>query len=472
MKKFVFTLGLLPCLFAMQSCITQQFATVVERDKDRPCDVRIVMQVGIDGTDADVVAVRDQLEDCYSIRCRIPCDKDSTQGCNLISNVIVKKWSALTAEERKSFHHITMKDSDGVPSNAHIGKPNAEPSWGEWRRKEDPRTYCHELLHICGLADQYCSRKYNAVTGTSGPDVSCTPPPDPTGPGGSSCCTATASFTRCGQPCDKHKDDLMATLDAQISCGNILEIVKGAGLNSCPEECCKKPQTTGTDPGTTKPRIPIWTGEIDSTKPVDQWYKHALKMGGTFDFGYAGLYTEQRDVNPVDKETWHGPYVGLAFDVEYDPCEHWTLDGRLRLFEFEQPVFKQSFMGTSTRVGYQFFTLGLDVMAEYEFYKNLQVTFGPGITFNYLTQFGSSFNGYKMEWNKFNSTVVKPNVVNGGFNVGFKYNIPVGDKLHVEPFINTYLPFNSRLKYTPSPKDYWVMPFNLAVGASFMVGVR
>ncbi|PSL45678.1 hypothetical protein CLV51_104385 [Chitinophaga niastensis] len=235
MKYFIFLALIFAGFLLIQGCAVQNHATTVERDKENGCTIHVILQIGIEGTDADVIAVRDQLEECYSKKCVIPCENDNSVGCPVLSHVNVKKWSALSDDEKKSFHHITMVNNDGQPSNAHIGTPNGGPKTGTWRRDEPPRTYCHEVLHLAGLKDQYCSRVYDTVTHTSVVEVTCDPPPDPDG---NNCCTATAAMIRCGQPCPGHNNDLMATLTPELSCDNILDVVKKAGLNSCPEACC------------------------------------------------------------------------------------------------------------------------------------------------------------------------------------------------------------------------------------------
>ncbi len=241
MRYTIFLALAIPGFLLLQSCTVQNHATTVERDKENGCTVHVILQIGIDGSDSDVIAVRDQLEGCYSKKCTIPCANDGSNGCPVLSHVIVKKWSSLSGDEQKNFHHITMVPNDGLPSNAYIGTPNGAPSSGTWRRNEPPRTYCHEVLHLAGLKDQYCSRVYDTITHTAKVEVSCVPPPDP----GGNCCTPTPQppGNRCGQPCVGHENDIMATLEPELSCDNILDVVKKAGLNSCPAECCPKPHT-------------------------------------------------------------------------------------------------------------------------------------------------------------------------------------------------------------------------------------
>lgn len=241
MKNFIFSGLLLAALISIEGCAVQNHATTVERDKDNACAVRVVMQIGIDGTDSDVIAVREQLEPCYDKVCIIPCTNDNSNGCKVTMTVVIKKWSSLSAEEQKNFHHVTMVPNDGLPSNAQIGKAGGPSGVGTWRRNEPPRTYCHEVLHFAGLPDEYCSRVYDTINHTSVVEVICKTPPDPDG---GNCCTATPQQKRCGQPCPGHEHDIMATLEPELTCNNILDVVKKAGLDNCPAECCKNPRTS------------------------------------------------------------------------------------------------------------------------------------------------------------------------------------------------------------------------------------
>lgn len=235
MKYLIFISLILPGIFLIPGCVVQQHATTIEPDKDSGCVIHMVIQIGIDGRDSDVVNVRSQLEPCFSIQCPIPCPYGKSGGCKVMTNVIVKKWSDLSADEKNNFHHITMVDNDGLPSNAFIGKANNGASSGTWRRNEGPRTYCHETLHLLGLRDQYCSRIFCATDSTIITEVVCDPPPDPAG---GNCCTPTASFKRCGTVCSGHEHDLMATLEPELTCQNILDVLKKAGMDKCPDACC------------------------------------------------------------------------------------------------------------------------------------------------------------------------------------------------------------------------------------------
>jgi hypothetical protein len=142
-------------------------------------------------------------------------------------NAVVKKWSDLSADDKKNFHQITMVDNDGMPSNANIGKANAGNSNGWWRRNVHAHTYCHETLHLLGLPDQYCSRIYNVVDSSASVEISCDPPPDPNL---GTCCTPTAQRTRCSTPTARAmRDDLMATLTPDVSLPEYKRCFEGCG---------------------------------------------------------------------------------------------------------------------------------------------------------------------------------------------------------------------------------------------------
>jgi hypothetical protein len=224
-------------LVLLQSCTgTRRFGTTVERDEQNPCLIHIIIQIAIQGTDADVEAVKNDLESCMNKECFIPCENDETKGCKTKITTVVKKYSSLKEDELQAFHYVQMIDNDGLPSNAYLGTPNKGISSGVWRRGEPPGTYCHEVLHFCGLADKYCSRLFDPVAGTTQTELNCDPPPDPNG---GACCSPSAQNTRCCTPCEGHDHNLMATLSAPLTCANIRDVLKGAGLDSCPEECCK-----------------------------------------------------------------------------------------------------------------------------------------------------------------------------------------------------------------------------------------
>ncbi|HYJ37866.1 MAG TPA: outer membrane beta-barrel protein, partial [Chitinophagaceae bacterium] len=239
MNRSIFSVIIAAGYFLVQACVPQKHANTIVRDEENPCIIRIVVQLGIDGTDDDVAAVTTQMEDCFKKECFIPCETDKEKGCKVTMNAIVKKWSSLSGEEKETFHQINMVPNDGLPSNAHIGKANSGNSFGTWRRNEHPHAYCHETMHLLGLPDKYCSRLYNAVDGSAILEVSCDPPPDPNG----NCCVPDAQNTRCGTPCGGHDHDLMATVAADLSCENIMDVLKLAGFDKCPDECCLSAQT-------------------------------------------------------------------------------------------------------------------------------------------------------------------------------------------------------------------------------------
>lgn len=236
MKRIQAIIHIIVFILLLQSCTTtRRFGTTVERDENNPCQLNIVIQVAIQGTKDDVTTVRKALEECYNRECFIPCPNDSTKGCMTKITVVVKGYGELKEDELSAFHYVEMIDDDGLPSNAYLGTPNKGASQGTWRRGQDPGVYCHEVLHFCGLEDKYCSRLKDPVTGAPVVEVSCNPPPDPAGGG---CCSVFFDGRRCGNPCEGHDHNIMANSSAPLTCSNILDVVKLAGLDNCPPECC------------------------------------------------------------------------------------------------------------------------------------------------------------------------------------------------------------------------------------------
>jgi hypothetical protein len=194
----------------------------------------MIIQIAIEGTDEDVAAVKKDLDECFGKGCFIPCPNDSSKGCMTKVTTVVKKYGSIPQDEVSGYHYVQMVDNDGLPSNAYIGTPNNGASSGTWRRNEPTGTYCHEVLHFCGLEDKYCDRRYDPVKDSVIVARNCVPPPDP----GGDCCTPGANNTRCTVACADHETDIMGASGASMSCDNIMDVLKGVGMNNCPPECC------------------------------------------------------------------------------------------------------------------------------------------------------------------------------------------------------------------------------------------
>ena len=144
MNRFYYITSIAVFFMLLQSCTgTRRFGTTIERDENNPCQVNMIIQVAIEGTDADVTMVKNALEDCYGKECFIPCPGDSLKGCKTKITVVVKKYSSLKEDETAGFHYVQMIDDDGLPSNAYLGTPNNGASSGTWRRHQPPGVYCH-----------------------------------------------------------------------------------------------------------------------------------------------------------------------------------------------------------------------------------------------------------------------------------------------------------------------------------------
>ena len=476
MKRYITLVLAAALLILSQGCTgvkTLLSATKVERDKKDGCTIHVTLRIGIDGTDADLQVAQQQLSDCFAKTCLIPCNQDTSMGCKVISDVSVKKWSTLSANDQKSFHHITMLDNDGSPSNvSDLGGNGKDPMTGQWRRNPAPRTYCHEVLHLAGLPDQYCSRIYDAVNGGAiVEELHCTTPPDPAG---GSCCTPTASHTRCSSACSGHENDLMATLSAYVTCSNMMDVVKNAGISDCPASCCVVPP-----PATARKKEEPHSAVNNKTETHSGTFTpgglNNLHYGGTIYTGYSGYWL--KDYPPsTTKELYSGANFGLAGDVMYSVCAHGEVGGRLTLYDLSQ----QTHSTTTSQFGYsetdhsgvRFNMFRLDALGEYDCDDGLDLFGGPGVTFDMLTQaqssgsitsggFTTSYGDKKYrKWNGIS------NEVTGNFTLGMKYTVPIMGH-YIQPFVSGRFPFNGMINNPNSPiKNYL---FELNFGATFMV---
>lgn len=289
MKQFSNMIIWALAVLLLHSCTgTRRFGTTIERDENNPCQVNMIIQIAVEGTDADVAAVKNDLDACFGKGCFIPCPNDSSRGCMTKVTTIVKKYASIPTDEAEYYHYVYMVDDDGLPSNAYIGSPNNGASHGTWRRNQPAGTYCHEVLHFCGLHDKYCARKFDPVGDSLIVERNCTPPPDP----GGNCCAPNASFTRCTVPCADHEDDIMGASGAQMRCENIMDVLKGAGMDNCPPECCRSGKTFAKPPdevyiipgyyhfGDKYNKFGSFGGSLGYTKQLDS------KLGLTIEGGY------------------------------------------------------------------------------------------------------------------------------------------------------------------------------------------
>ncbi len=289
MKSRIHIILLSVAAIFLYSCTgTRRFGTTIERDENNPCQVNMIIQIAVEGTDADVAAIKNDLDACFGKGCFIPCPNDSSRGCMTQVTTVVKKYGTIPQDEVGGYHYVYMVDNDGLPSNAYIGTPNSGASHGTWRRNEPPGTYCHEVLHFCGLHDKYCSRIYDPVRDSVIVERNCVPPPDP----GGNCCSPNAGFTRCSTPCADHEHDIMGSSGAALSCDNIMEVLKGADLDNCPPECCRSGKTFAKPPdeiyiipgyyhfGDKNNKFGSFGGSLGYTKQLDS------KLGLTLEGGY------------------------------------------------------------------------------------------------------------------------------------------------------------------------------------------
>jgi hypothetical protein len=226
-------------LFLVSCGTSRRFGTTIVRDENNPCLLHMIIQVAVEGTPADLAAVKSELESCFNRECFIPCEDDSTRGCKVKMSVTVKSFAELKEEEQGAYHYVYMVDNDGEPSNAYLGRPNDGASSGTWRRNAHPGTYCHEVLHFCGLEDKYCARIYDPVRDSAVVERHCVPPPDP----GANCCAPSRDDKRCTAPCAGHEDDIMGSSWAGMTCDNIMDVLGKAGYGECPRSCCSSDST-------------------------------------------------------------------------------------------------------------------------------------------------------------------------------------------------------------------------------------
>lgn len=333
MRRFLYIIYLALLVLVIQSCGTaRRFGTTVIRDENNKCLVNIIIQVAVKGTVADLADVRTKLEACYNnMECFIPCDKDSLRGCKVKTSVDVKLYDSLKEYERVGYHVITMVDDDGQPSNARIGRPNSGASSGTWRRSNDPgqvRTYCHEVLHLCGLEDQYCDRRYDPVTGTITVRRNCETPPDPDG---GNCCTPTADWRRCTVSCTGHEHDLMANLESDLSCQNIMAIVKKAGSDKCPEECCNS-EDAFVRPGTEFYLIPGYLHFGDNNQKFGSFgasVGYTKYLNSSFGLGIEGGYYLHSEKDNSYKQTYG--LLNITAGINYKFLSKQSTDSKIEL---------------------------------------------------------------------------------------------------------------------------------------------
>ena len=280
-------LGLLVRFYAVSSAV-EDYATRVRRDPDG-CTVRVILQVGVDGTDADVTTVRNALTALTSIPWEISCTRPP--HCKVTVAVDVKKWSDIATGDQAKYHKVTMVNDDDNPSRAGIGTPNGTSKSGTWRRERRADEYQHEALHFAGLGDKYCERVKNSLPRDW---LHCPVPPgrEPCG------CVIAPKKTRCTEPCVGSENDLMATLGVPPTFLNILDVVARGGQLSCPEYPCCPP--AGYKP---VPR------SIDLHQPISPTY-HSKTILGWYEFNTTGgMPTTQgwttRDATSQLKKYWH-----------------------------------------------------------------------------------------------------------------------------------------------------------------------
>ena len=135
-------------VIAAFTVITVNFSLAAENNgitvKLDGCTILVILQVGVDGTNADVDTVKKSLEKTYTKECPLG-------WCTIKSSVVVKKWSDIPAADTGKYSKVTMVDDDKNPSFTHEGTPNGANGNGTWRRGRRAEEYGHEAGHLSGL---------------------------------------------------------------------------------------------------------------------------------------------------------------------------------------------------------------------------------------------------------------------------------------------------------------------------------
>jgi hypothetical protein len=246
-------------LFAIRSdsiAIDNNFGTHVYVDEY--CRIHIKYQigithrnnVGIDSLRRIRDLVKSQLESCLLAddvdSCCARCSSDPTlRPCRIVIDPIdIQVMSEIPEGQRQFYHEIEIIPINGYTSNGTMipandvnnRKGKMELAEGDLNRR--PGVVCHELMHLSGVDDRYCDRWSTdpRLNPRGYRDLKCEPPPDPNG---GTCCTIPPNSPRCvpSPPCPNFENSIMAKSSNPLSCRELLELIKAAGVE-CPTRCC------------------------------------------------------------------------------------------------------------------------------------------------------------------------------------------------------------------------------------------
>jgi hypothetical protein len=211
--------------------------TTVKREG---CLIYLIIQIAVDGTDADVEDVQRALSSGIPSPCYLNCAPPYLLGrCEVQTRIDIRKRSDIPPGDQSKYHQVKIVQDDGLPSSATKQPPNQPSGRGTWRRGRSRKITLHETMHLCGLPDKYCDRwrAEQVVCSTSGVQVmKCSVPPGP-----ADCpCTIAHNEVRCSAPCSGCANDIMSDL-GNMTCDHILTIVDMAGPNQCPIDICCLP---------------------------------------------------------------------------------------------------------------------------------------------------------------------------------------------------------------------------------------
>jgi len=225
----------------------QPYGTTVIRDPGG-CKVYVIVQIAVidnstepDSVNASYNRVKTALERCFNVSCSIPCARPP--ACPIIVTVDVKKWDDIPALDRDKYHQVHMVEPKYFPRGSYsygVYPPNGPGGQAVlWRVPNHRNAYGHEVLHLCGLEDEYCARNINPWE----VEPVCDHGPDP--------CDSeepTVQKPRTCKSCYGYANDIMGALDNNLSCSNIERIVKAAQEFVCPEwPCCPAPPPPCSD---------------------------------------------------------------------------------------------------------------------------------------------------------------------------------------------------------------------------------
>jgi hypothetical protein len=226
---------ILSLILSLSCCIGTVLAQNYEAQgttvKRQGCNIIITIQIALDNdSTGDVANIQAALDGCFFLTCDLPCADGKKGRCKIITQALVVSWNSLSDADKPKFHHIVMLSGQGRSEVDAVGVPNGKSIGGRWYRDEySPKVYCHEVMHLAGLADHYRDCGRLAVNNCKD-TIQCT--------------EAQIAAGACPS-CPGYEDDLMGSdVNSPVDCNmDIVEVIRVAnGLNPvffCPDSCCE-----------------------------------------------------------------------------------------------------------------------------------------------------------------------------------------------------------------------------------------